>query len=124
MIKNEDITTTATGQFPIQGTEGYIAPEIEEARLNKELNARFNPEKADVFSLGLVFLQMLTYENVKGFNTKLSHQSLIEKVNTITIDWAQMIITKMLELDPSSRYNFTQLLNLVPITVTPSVNRK
>ncbi|OMJ87803.1 hypothetical protein SteCoe_10456 [Stentor coeruleus] len=50
MIKNEDITTTATGQFPIQDTEGYIAPEIKEARLNKELNARFNPEK-QMFSL-------------------------------------------------------------------------
>lgn len=123
MVKNEDITSTATGTFPIQGTEGYTSPEIELARFSKGQIALFNPEKSDVFSLGLVFLQIITTESVKGYNSKDRQQELLAKINTIPFEWAKKLLNKMLDFDTSKRADFVMLLNLIPLSVTPSLNR-
>ncbi|OMJ74753.1 hypothetical protein SteCoe_26265 [Stentor coeruleus] len=123
MVKNEDMTTLATGNFPIQGTDGYMSPELEDAKANRAARANYNPEKSDVFSLGLVFLQMLTYQNVKGLNTFEKNSELQAKVKVVQYNWAKALISKMLDANPVNRPSFMQLLSLVPVVVTPTINR-
>jgi hypothetical protein len=123
MVKNEDMTTLATGNFPLQGTDGYMSPELEEAKVNKSAVTRYNPEKSDVFSLGLVFLQMLTYQSVKGFNTSDKNRELQEKVKKIPFPWAMSLIMKMLDANPANRPTFTQLLAFIPTALTTTLNR-
>ncbi|OMJ89780.1 hypothetical protein SteCoe_7951 [Stentor coeruleus] len=123
MVKNEDITSTATGNFPIQGTEGYTSPEIEKARLAKGQSAFLNPEKSDVFSLGLVFLQIFTTDSIKGYNTDDKKQELLEKINSLPFEWARRLLNKMLDFDIKTRGDFTMLLNLIPIGITRTMNR-
>lgn len=121
MVKNEEMTTLATGNFPIQGTDGYMSPELEEARKNRGDSARYNPEKSDVFSLGLVFLQMLTYQNVKGLNTLEKNKELQEKVKKIQLTWAVTLLLKMLDADPAKRLTFKELMVFVPTSLTSTL---
>ncbi|OMJ78243.1 hypothetical protein SteCoe_21968 [Stentor coeruleus] len=123
MIKNEDITSSATGNHPIQGTDGYISPEIENARINGYDQARYNPEKSDVFSLGLVFLQMLTYRNIKGLNTTEKNKELLSIVRSIQYPWVKDLLASMLYANPTERRTFKELMNLIPTATTPSINR-
>ncbi len=131
-IKPENIMLTATGQVkmldfglaqrlrataeagataslpslghPLSGTRGYVAPEV---LLEKEPDAR-----ADIFSLGVVFYELLTGNNPCAAATWVgsieltlhARPSAIQQANPQVPDEVERVIRKMLEKDPEERY--------------------
>jgi uncharacterized membrane protein len=111
----KESTYSPTMVFPIQGTDGYLAPELVEAIENGQNTAKYKPGKSDVFSLGLTFLQLFTLEKLSGLNSKMHNSYLIEKVSGLNCSaWIKMMLKKMLELDWRSRYSFKKLLSFIP----------
>lgn len=106
---------STTDEYLIKGTDGYMAPELQieydkiakGAKSNQKI--KYSPEKADVFSLGLVFLEMYSLENVKGFNQENGFEQLLEKLNQIGDNWIGRMLKEMLRWDNNERPNFLTL---------------
>ena len=124
LIKNKDLTESATELHPIQGTEGYRAPEIEAIHNLKEIKGSYKVGKADVFSLGIVFLQMMLLIPLKNYNTPERNNNLMQLIDDrIQFEWARQLFKNMLNINPSERSRFSNLINYLPLQlVTPSVN--
>jgi Protein kinase domain len=115
---NNEFTQALTGFVPIQGTIGYCAPEIQDM-LDKNLKAgTIRRGKADVFSLGLTILQLVLMENLVMLNRFDTNVRLLEKVNTVKIEWVKILLSKMLQADYNNRPSFKEALNYVPKGVT------
>ena len=109
LVKIQDITFTVTGYFKIQGTDGYLSPEQKAALAKKETTAVFNREKSDVYSLGLVFYQLLTYKNVQNLTTE-GMMSDINNVSTFSAD-TKNFLKKMIDPSPVTRPKFSEALS-------------
>jgi serine/threonine-protein kinase len=89
---------------PLSGTRGYVAPEV---LLEKEPDAR-----ADIFSLGVVFYELLTGLNPCSAGTWVGSIELtlhvkpspIQDANRQVPDEIERVIRKMLEKNPDERY--------------------
>ncbi|HTC93580.1 MAG TPA: tetratricopeptide repeat protein [Terriglobales bacterium] len=89
---------------PLSGTRGYVAPEV---LLEKEPDTR-----ADIFSLGVVFYELLTGNNPCAAATWVgsieltlhAKPSSIHQANPQVPDEVERVIRKMLEKDPDDRY--------------------
>jgi hypothetical protein len=110
-VKILDATLPPTGVFPIQGTEGYLSPELQKIK-NNEQPRYFNIEKSDVYSLGLVFYQMLTYEKVNGVKNKKLHAK-IESLTFISQETKDYLLS-MLARNPKKRPTFSEVLTGIP----------
>ena len=113
------ITFSSTQVLPIQGTEGYLSPEKKLAIQNDQKQAKYNLEKSDVYSLGLVFYQLLTFKNVEN----LRNQDFIRDINSYVgySKEIKVLLCRMLDENPLTRPDFSQALALmkeVPITKT------
>ena len=114
-----EITSSPTGSFPIQGTKGYMAPELE-AMLAQGLNGEnSNPGKADVFSLGLTILQMITYKDLTALNIESNNPTLIKIVEEAdTNKWVKMLLKGMLLPNRKERLSFNKCLRFLPVGQT------
>jgi serine/threonine protein kinase len=128
LAKQEEITEAATGINPIQGTQGYRAPEVEEYFRQGTGKAPYRVEKADVFSLGMVFLQMILLIPVTGLNTKEKNPDLMQVVETVPFEWAQDLLKNMLDINPKKRNSFNNLSILmdeikagIPVSSVPNL---
>ena len=117
-IKIDFSATRATNTHPIQGTMGYMAPELEHAIREKAQHApaitKFNPEKADVFSLGLTLLQMRIFEDLTTLNLRENENKLKDIIKLVRPFWFCTLLEHMLEFDPARRSTFKQLLTYFP----------
>ena len=102
-----------------EGTLDYMAPEVEEDK--------YNPEKADVFSFGLIVLEMAIMKKIKRPEIEISQKILkeinenIEKLDKIypqnqLSKYQQNFLIKIkeivkdcLQLDPNKRPNFIEI---------------
>lgn len=116
--KNGETAMIFTGNFPIQGTKGYLSPELEEALNKGNKTMSYNPEKSDVFSLGLVFLQMLTLEALEDLNKFEKNEKLFEIIGNVPFGWARSLLSKMLAANPSQRSKFKELIEYVVVSNT------
>mmetsp|Transcript_253 Transcript_253/g.264 ORF Transcript_253/g.264 Transcript_253/m.264 type:complete len:158 (-) Transcript_253:152-625(-) len=76
------------GEYFIKGTRDYMSPElISELNKNNQkcVKFKYNLEKADVYSLGLVFLKICTGKSVKGINQIAYQEEMCEILNEIKI---------------------------------------
>ena len=114
-----EITSSPTGSFPIQGTKGYMAPELE-AMLAQGLKLEnFKPGKADVFSLGLTILQMITYKDLTALNIESNNPTLIKIVEEAdTNKWVKMLLKGMLLPNRKERLSFNKCLRFLPAEST------
>ena len=103
----------STGVNPVQGTAGYMAPEVEALVAQGKDRGIFSPEKSDVFSLGLVFLQLLTFKKLEDLNTYAKNAELMRMVNSLRYDWAKQLLFVMLSADLTMRPRFRQCLEYV-----------
>jgi serine/threonine protein kinase len=104
-------TMSITGILPIQGTEGYMAPELVQAQRDNLNEIEYEAEKSDVFSLGLTFLQMITLDKIEGYNMIENNTILMNEVNNLNCDdWIKIMLNNMLVIDMRKRMNFTKLL--------------
>ena len=113
-IKNE-AAEAFTGVNPVQGTKGYVTPEVDELLMNGFTEGKFKLCKSDVFSLGLVFLQLFTLRDLYGLNTKKNNSDLLSIVNNLKCQWAKSIIVSMLQINPADRPKFKELLEIIAV---------
>ncbi len=106
------LNTTQTQNATLAGTPGYFAPEV---LLQQRIDTR-----ADIFSLGVVFYEMLTGTNpfaaapllVSADRTLHSQPSPILAANPQVSEGLERIVFKMLAKAPSDRYaNASDLLH-------------
>ena len=117
-ISEQGASTTqinATGIFKVQGTDGYMAPELQDAYLtqkasNQKTNVRYKPLKADVYSLGLTILQVYTLQNVKGYNTEFRQGELTQIINSIPYPWLREFLSRALQFEYKNRPKMKELL--------------
>ena len=101
--------------YSIAGLSAYSAPEIQALLYSNESHGQYNLEKADIFSLGLVFLQIITLCDISSFNTIDSNSRLIAFINTIVLyEWAKKLLLTMLNIDPQRRMAFSELKQFIP----------
>lgn len=116
---DQSATTLATGQHYIQGTTGYMSPELRKALLEGKLlgqgtiSAKFKPVKADVFSLGLTLLQLYTLQTVENFSTPEGRPALEEVLANIPYPWLRTSLAKMLDKDYKFRPKFKHVLSAI-----------
>src|SRR5260370_35203808 len=105
-VAGEGVATVSlpSAGHPLSGTRGYVAPEV---LLEKEPEAR-----ADIFSLGVVFYELLTGNNpcsaapwVASIERTLhARPSPMYHTDVHVPDEIERVIRKMLEKDPEERY--------------------
>ena len=109
VCKNIPENDNNTCQSPIIGNKHYMAPEILSRYGDKE-TFEYSLEKSDVFSLGLIFLEMITLTDVTSFNKQNKQSDLKLLIDEKTWPFANRILKKMLDFDQSQRYRFSKLL--------------
>ncbi|OMJ70445.1 hypothetical protein SteCoe_31584 [Stentor coeruleus] len=109
----------------IQGTKGYIAPELL-SMINNNSNEeiQYSMEKADVFSLGMTLLQMSTNENLDHeLNNSENNHVLLGIIDRVPYNWAKQILYRMLQLNPASRPTIKELLKDIKNIETMTFSR-
>ena len=100
--------------YAVEGTLAYCSPEKIEALLKNQGIFNGNLHKSDVFSLGLVLLQLATLKKVKGLNTgdlqgnTLLLQRIIEAEDRYNKSLGVLLRT-LLEVIPIKRKNFVEI---------------
>ena len=95
----------------IKGTSGYASPELA-LFLSKDFSERsfkYDVERSDVFSLGMVFLEMIYIKKLACENSYERLDSLYGYLNRINFEWARDLIWNMIKKDPWDRPNFREL---------------
>lgn len=81
----------------------------------------YNPEKSDIFSLGLIFLSMLLRDfNIRNINEYQNSSLLHYSIEKIKFGWAINLLRMMLSFEPENRSGFSWLLNLLPDSRPPT----
>lgn len=113
-----------TFSIEIQGTLPYLAPELKNMYEENLLESKeqTNVYKCDVYSLGIVFLQIACLKKtsyIKGINSSQGgmsnkQQLLLDEVENRYGMCYKLIFEKMLKENPSNRPTFTELNDLIP----------
>lgn len=116
-LTNCEATYSPTVAYPIQGTEGYMSPELVVALDRKQQSAMFKPGKSDVFSLGITILQMITLERLLGLNSNEMNEQLLNRVEGLNCElWIKQLLKVMLNKDRTQRPSFNKCLQFIPET--------
>ena len=113
VLKNSELTCGITGDNLVQGTSGYMSPELMELEGNNKHQGNFSPEKADVFSLGMVFLQLLTLRSLEGLNAFRSNPQIMAILEKVRYEWAKKLLRPMLNADYRERPRFKDCLQFI-----------
>ncbi|CAG9326763.1 unnamed protein product [Blepharisma stoltei] len=108
-----EVTTRTVSERMLQGTQGYFSPEIEES-IRTKVKAKIHPWKSDVYSLGLTFLQMITFKSVSTYNARGSAEALAEELDKLQYEWLKVMLQNMLRADYRERRSFKKLMAFVP----------
>eukprot|EP00358_Blepharisma_japonicum_P004836 CAMPEP_0202942192 /NCGR_PEP_ID=MMETSP1395-20130829/2355_1 /ASSEMBLY_ACC=CAM_ASM_000871 /TAXON_ID=5961 /ORGANISM="Blepharisma japonicum, Strain Stock R1072" /LENGTH=182 /DNA_ID=CAMNT_0049638159 /DNA_START=1149 /DNA_END=1694 /DNA_ORIENTATION=+ len=104
-------TYSATGVHDVIGTASYMAPELRNAQINGIGKAKYRPERADVFSLGLVLYQCATFDSILRFNEDPKNR---EKVLTnVELPWLRELLYDMLCFEYRERLSFRRAFKKV-----------
>ena len=115
MISDEAGDATDGNDDPL-GTMEYMAPEIVEGITRGKRKLYINPWKADVFSLGLTMLEIITQKSINGLNDYRRNEELLRLVdNKIEYFWAKSMLKDMLNCNPRERPEFKKLLQYFPV---------
>jgi eukaryotic-like serine/threonine-protein kinase len=99
---SNDSTVTAPWAAHIVGTPPYMAPEC--------LLGSIGDQRADIFSMGVVFYEMLTGTNPFANNNAAVREKVapVSQLNSAVPSELDRLIKKMLARDPHSRYSTAQ----------------
>ena len=100
------------GNYKIQPQPEYTSPEICRALMNRSVTKfeefQYSIEKSDVFSLGLICLQLATMRSITSLNNQ--QNDVYEFIDAIEWNFVKQFIKRMLEFDPDTRHGFSDLL--------------
>ncbi|OMJ74751.1 hypothetical protein SteCoe_26263 [Stentor coeruleus] len=113
-VKSVIDTTLITSSIMIQGSKGYMSPELQAALDAGNKTAHINIAKADVFSLGLTLLQIILMEDLAIYNKAENNQALMQKIELVETAWVKNVLKKMLCLDYHKRLSFRRLIKEIP----------
>ena len=109
-----DMNMTMTGINFIQGTKGFMAPELQDYYEQGSREGKFSQGRADVFSLGMTLLQLVVVQDLYTLNRREYHGRLLQKVELVQIEWFKSLLHYMLALDYHGRKRFKYLLSMIP----------
>ncbi|OMJ88967.1 hypothetical protein SteCoe_8977 [Stentor coeruleus] len=129
VILTEDVenTTAQPCEYAIQGTKSWMSPEVLDAFLantsqGQQKKLTYKLSKSDVFSLGLVFLKLFTFEDLTGKNMGKANDELQRIVrNKVNDEASRNLISKMLAVDPGKRPSFRKALGELPGRTTKAM---
>ena len=113
---------STSAEYSVQGTPDFAAPELKTLLMNKiitgeEIRAVYDIGKADVYSLGLTLLQVITLGDVDGFNNEEMQPRVNEIISRLN-GWISRLLGKMLKFNPVERPTFANALAMVPMKET------
>lgn len=107
------ITTSLENNSTIIGSPSYMSPEMRmrfSLINNQEQLSDINICKSDVWSLGVTFLFMITTQSPKDLqNLEDIENTLKQRFNSIENKTFKQLLLRMLNVDPSIRWDFCQL---------------
>ena len=120
LLKDEDYKEHENSNCKIGGSLGYLSPEKKKAHDYKITKIDFNPEKSDVYSLGIVFYELLTLQRAKNKSLQviLSDIKNLSQINNET----KMLLKRMLDKNPSKRPSFKEALIYLPSSTTKTLD--
>ena len=114
LLDEQENTFEPTDIISIQGTKGYIAPELYQAIQDGKREVSHKPGKSDVFSLGLTILQLYTFKDYHGWNNPKLNLQLICEVESLDVEyWVKHLLKNMLVADPKARPSFRTCLGFL-----------
>ncbi|OMJ93083.1 hypothetical protein SteCoe_4027 [Stentor coeruleus] len=85
------------GELDIRGTLRYLAPEIiQEGKKKKRVPVVYDMKRADAFSLGVTLIETYLKKNTHGLGLEANKRDLDEDIKSISWDWAQNIVRKLI----------------------------
>lgn len=114
----------------LRGTELYMSPALYDGLKHERNDVSHDPFKSDVFSLGfcLLYAAALNFDllyQVRGLtNSKTMNNVLNQNLRKTYSAKFCNILSHMLEIDESKRYNFVQLLDEINSGYQESNNKK
>lgn len=112
ILMNDKHTKTKT----IKGTIPFLAPELSNESLLSKKNRNFF--KADVFSLGLCFIYIITFRKFSKSDRQVLNDEVFQEIlwewineagNILNNEDLKGILKEMLEIDPQNRPDFREL---------------
>jgi len=108
-LQDDEMISTDNIDFELL-TKKYSAPELYKL-VNSAIKAKYNPFQADVFSLGIVLLEMMGLTNE---NLRLMRRQKFKNFNPyLALDYPHLlpIVKKMLKADPNQRITYQEIYN-------------
>ena len=95
--------------FEIRNQSQYISPEEKEfiEKMEQESIKNF---KADIYSIGLTILSLITDKPLFDLNLKKNQSKLKDIIESINHEWLKPILSGMLEFDHNKRYGIKDLM--------------
>ena len=93
----------------VRGSKTYVAPEILQAMNLMIDKLRYDNERADVFSMGFVLLEMIIHERLTEMNGYKNYGEFIMRINDVSWEWARDLLQRMIQIDPWERPSFYEL---------------
>ena len=112
LIRSENVTIQRLNFTDVKGTYKYLCPQRKLAHHNSDKSVYIIPEKSDVYSLGLVFVELITLMDIK------ERSEIDNKLNELRFfeDSTKGFIKKMLIEDPEERVDFKNLIQMINST--------
>ena len=111
LIKRDDITIQHPNKVKVKGTYHYLCPQRKKAWDDNKGLVSIIPEKSDVYSLGLIFVQLLTSMDISDKNSIENRLDMLNMIDGET----KYFIRAMLSHDPEDRPSFKDLIGMIDI---------
>jgi len=114
----------------LRGTELYMSPALYSGLKNEMQDVVHDPYKSDVFSLGFCFLYATTlnfqllYQVRNVYTSNQMNKVLKQQLKKKYSDTFITILSHMMEIDESKRYNFTELIDAIDANYDKEGNLK
>ena len=103
----------------LRGTELYMSPALYSGLKNEENDVNHDPYKSDVFSLGFCLIYAaalnfkLLYQLRDVYDSEQMNNILNQQLKKKYSDTFINILSHMMEIDESQRYDFSQIMNAI-----------
>ena len=106
----------------ITGSKAYLSPDLLELSYRGVDFCQFNPEKAQVYSLGLCIYELFANEESIGLNIPSNSERLNEKIASLPNEKVRKLLGFMLNPDSYSRPTFRECLAIFEVNTLQQID--